>query len=207
MKKIIVASSVLLMSLWGSAQVSESSYEARSNVRVGKMRVSDFQAANARGAEMVNAIMPNNKPLSAADQQLFNQVALGGMRQLQVSQAVLAKATDEQVRLLAQSEVEEQTNVSAKLKEMASAKGASMPSQPDAETIALVNQIQGLSPAEVNQLYIRESGIRGHELLRSTMNTVRSTANDENMKALAKATLPVIKTHLKVSKQVESKMR
>lgn len=207
MKKIIVASSVLLMSLWGSAQVSESSYEARSNVRVGKMRVSDFQAANARGAEMVNAIMPNNKPLSAADQQLFNQVALGGMRQLQVSQAVLAKATDEQVRLLAQSEVEEQTNVSAKLKEMASAKGASMPAQPDAETIALVNQIQGLSPAEVNQLYIRESGIRGHELLRSTMNTVRSTANDDNMKALAKATLPVIKTHLKVSKQVDSKMR
>lgn len=206
MKKIILASSVLLLSLCGKAQMSESSHEARSDARVGKMRVTDFQEANARGAQMVMAITPDNKPLSATDQQLFNQVALGGMRQLKVSQAVLAKATDEQVRTLAQSEVEEQTTVAAKLKEIATAKGASMPAEPDAETVALVSQIQSLTPGEVNLLYIRESGIKGHELLKQTMSTVKGNAADNNMKALAKATLPVIKTHLKVSKQVQDKM-
>ena len=194
------------MSLSMSAQTSESSYEARSDARVGKMRVSDFIEANAKGAEMVKAITPDSKPLSATDQQLFNQVALGGMRQLKVSQAVLAKATDEQVRTLAQSEVEEQTTISEKLKAMASAKNATMPTEPDAETVAMVNQVQRLSAAEVNMYYLQKSGIEGHELLKQTMNTVKGNAGDDNMKALAKATLPVIKTHLKVSKQAKNKL-
>lgn len=206
MKKTIIASAALLLSIYGSAQVSESSYEARSDARVGKMLVSEFQQANAKGAEMVKAIIPDSKPLSATDQQLFNKVALGGMRQLKVSQAVLAKATDEQVKILAQSEVEEQTTLSAKLKEIAAAKGISLPADPDAETNALANQVQNLSATDVNLFYIRESGIKGHEMLKETMSTVKGDANDDNMKALAKATLPVIKTHLKVSKQVEDKL-
>jgi len=207
MKKLLLASSVLVMSLCGAAQVSEGSYQARSDARVGKMRVSDFMETNAKGSQMVMAITPNSEQLSSADQQLFNQVALGGMRQLKISQAVLSKATDEQVRLLAQSEVEEQTTVSAKLKELASAKGASMPTEPDAETVALVNQVNNMSGAEVNRFYIEQSGVRGHELLQETMRTVRSNADDDNMKDLAKATLPVIKTHLKVSKQIHNKMK
>lgn len=206
MKKLLSIGVMMCIGLAAMAQTSESAYQAKSDARIGKMRVSDFMELNAKGAQMVNAITPDSKPLSEVDMQLFTQVALGGMRQLLVSQAVLAKATNEQVRMLAQSEVEEQTTVSNKLKQIASAKGAAMPQQPDAETTALVNSIQGMSADEVNLFYLRESGIKGHELLRSTMNTVRSNADDDALEALAKATLPVIKTHLKVSKKVEGQL-
>jgi putative membrane protein len=60
------------------------------------------------------------------------------MRQLAISQAVLNKATNEQVRMLAQSEVEEQTNLSKKLTEIAQAKGITLPTDLDAQTQTLL---------------------------------------------------------------------
>jgi putative membrane protein len=52
---------------------------------------------------------------------------MGGIRQLAISQAVLDKVTDEEVRMLAQSGVDEQTNIAAKLRQVAAAKGITMP--------------------------------------------------------------------------------
>ncbi|HEX2533067.1 MAG TPA: DUF4142 domain-containing protein [Chitinophagaceae bacterium] len=187
-------------------QTSESTNEARSSMRLGRMTVSAFQEINAKGTQMVNAIRPSSGTLSAADLALLQQVAMGGMRQLAISQAVLGKATNEQVRLLAQSEVEEQTNVAAKLKEIAAAKGASLPDAPDAATTALVARINNASAEEVNMLYLQEGGINGHMLLQETMKTVNRNAADDDLEDLAEATLPVIKTHLKVSRKVQKAM-
>ncbi len=109
--------------------------------------------------------------------------------------------------MLAASEVEEQTNVSAKLKEMAAAKGVTLPDAPDAATQALVTQVQGLSGTDVDAFYIREGGIKGHELLQKTMQMVNAKAQDADLKKLATATLPVIRTHLSVSKDERTMMQ
>jgi putative membrane protein len=204
MKKLMAIGAAVCMSIAAMAQTSEGNYEARTDARVGNMSVSDFVQLNERGAQMVNKIRPDKKQLSAADQQLFIQVANGGMRQLMLSQAVLGKATDEQVRLLAQSEVEEQTTVAAKLQQIATAKGLTVPERPDAETETLVSSIGEMSADEVNAFYIRESGVKGHELLRETMTTVKANAKDRSLRALANATLPVIETHLQVSQAVHA---
>lgn len=203
MKKLMAIGAAICLSFAATAQTSEGNYEARADARVGDMAVSDFMKINENGAKMVTKIRPDNRQLSEADQQLFTQVANGGRRQLMVSQAVLGKATDEQVKLLAQSEVEEQTNVAAKLKEIAAAKGTTVPESPDAETEALVNSIGNMTADEVNAFYIRESGVKGHELLKETMTSVQANARDKSLKALAKATLPVIETHLQVSQVIQ----
>lgn len=174
---------------------------------VGKMKVSAFNNLNAQGAKMVKAIKPTKAALSNSDQSLFMQVAMGGQKQLAISQAVLNKATDEQVKLLAQSEVEEQTTVAAKLTEMATAKGVTLPAGPDATAEGLLSQISGLSGAEVDAFYIAQSGIKGHQELQATMTKVNKTAKDLGLKALATATLPVIRLHLKVSTDVQTSMK
>ncbi len=174
--------------------------------RIGNMSVTSFQEVNAKGTQLVNAIAPTPGKLSAADQALFNQVAMGGMRQLAISQAVVGKASSSSVKLLAQSEVDEQTTIAAKLKEVAAAKGATLPTDIDPAVTALVQSINNSSGTQVDALYLDEGGIRGHELLETTMKTVRRTADDASMKALAVATLPVIKTHLKVSKKERKRM-
>lgn len=207
MKKLILSLVTAgLFSLGAVAQTSESAYMAKAPERVGNMRSTKFQMVNDEGARKVRAIEPSSTALSITDQSLLNQIAMGGMRQLAISQAVLAKATDPEVRMLAQSEVEEQTLLSSKLKEIAAAKGATLPTSPDAETMALVEKIQSSSAEEVNRMYLAEGGVKGHVLLKSTMKTVKDDTDDDTLKMLAKATLPVIKTHLKVAEKSLDKM-
>jgi putative membrane protein len=204
--KLASVTAALFISLTMTAQQSESSNQAKGTTRIGRISLVAFNQINANGTRMVNAIKPTSAKLSAADLALFNKVALGGMRQLMISQAVLAKANDEQVRLLAQSEVEEQTTLSNKLKETAQAKGLTMPDAPDAETQALIERINGMSAEEANAIYLQEGGVKGHQMLQSTMTTVQRSAKDATMKRLATATLPVIRTHLTVAKDVQNMM-
>ncbi|HEX8314317.1 MAG TPA: DUF4142 domain-containing protein, partial [Flavisolibacter sp.] len=69
---------------------------------------------------------------------------------------------------------------------------------------ALVSQAQNLSGAELDMFYLNEGGINGHQLLQTTMLTVSKNAKDASLKKLAAATLPVIRTHLTVSKDVKA---
>lgn len=202
MKKIFFAvAMVIATGFAGSAQINTDQPD-----RIGNMKTAKFQNKNAKGGQKVSSIKPSDGTATETDKQLMMQVAMGGMKQLMVSQAVLAKATNPKVKLLAQSEVEEQTGVSNKLKELASAKGVTLPSAPDAETQKLVAQAQSLSGTQLDQFYLNESGVKGHQELEATMNTVSSTATLKEMRQLAGATLPVIRMHLEVSQQEVSKM-
>ncbi|RIV19759.1 DUF4142 domain-containing protein [Fibrisoma montanum] len=177
-----------------------SSMRSGGTTSIGKYSPSEFDSKNKQGAQAVAAVNATNAPLSQADQDLMKQVAMGGMMQLQVSQLAVDKASSEDVRKLAQAEVEEQTGLSAKLKEIASAKGVTLPTTPDAETQAMLTKMQGLSGAEFDRQYVQQSGVNGHEKLDRVMSKVESDAKDQSLKNLAKAAHPLVKTHLQVSR-------
>jgi len=174
--------------------------------RIGNMSVTEFNNLNTNGSQMVKAITPTRGTMSQSDQQLLIQVASGVQRQLAISQAVLEKLTNPQVKMLAASEVEEQTGVAAKLKEIATAMGLTLPANADSSGQNIKSQIQNLSGNQLDSYYLNEGGIRGHELLQQTMTMVNSTAKDPSLKQLATATLPVIRTHLTVSRDIRSSM-
>ncbi|HEX8357106.1 MAG TPA: DUF4142 domain-containing protein [Segetibacter sp.] len=207
MRKIMFLFSLsLLMGLTTIAQSEATANVSMKAGMVGKMSKTAFNTLNAKGAAMVKAIKPTKTALSEDDNALMMQVAMGGQKQLAISQAVLGKTTNAQVKLLAQSEVEEQTTISAKLKQVATAKGITLPAAPDAAVEGLVSQAGSLSGAELDAFYIAQGGIKGHQELQETMTTVNKTAKDPALKALAAATLPVIRVHLKVSQDVQTSM-
>ena len=203
-KTFFLFSLSLLAGFMTMAQVDSSASSSMETGTIGKMKVAAFNSLNAKGAAMVSAIKPTKAALSAADNDLLMQVAMGGQKQLVVSQAALSKVTNPQVKLLAQSEVDEQTNVAAKLKEVATAKGVTLPAETNAAADSLLTQMNSLSGAELDAFYVAQSGIKGHQELLATMTTVNKTAKDLALKALAKATLPVIRLHLKVSTDVHT---
>lgn len=173
---------------------------------VGKESKSEFDRMNKKGAADVAAIQPSSAKLSSADQALMMEVAKGGMMQLEVSKVAVQKASNGEVRQLAQAEVEEQTGLSAKLKEIAQAKGVTLPSTPDAETQAMVTKMQAASGMAFDRMYATESGVKGHEKLDTVMSKVKSSASDGNLKSVEQAAHPLVKAHLKVSREIVAKM-
>ena len=173
---------------------------------IGNMSRADFDRRNQEGNAAVAAIRPTSTPLSKSDQKLLVQMALGGMTQLRASQAALGRLQRDDVRVLAQSEVEEQTSVSAKIQEIARAKGMTLANDSGAATTQMLDRMQGMSGADLDRHYTRASGVNGHEKLMKTGEKIMAKAQDPALKALAAATAPVIRMHMEVSQQVLSKM-
>jgi putative membrane protein len=174
---------------------------------IGKLEMSEFTSINKEAQSTIAAIKPTDAPLSSADQKLMTQVAMGGMMQLQISEVAVKMATSPEVKAIAEAEVAEQAGLATKLKEISAAKKMSLPSEPDAKTQKMVEKLQGMSGAEFDRAYLKESGVAGHEMLNKTMQTVSSTATDPALKAIATASLPLIKTHLQVAQDQLSAMK
>ena len=184
-----------------------SSNMAMGSGMIGNITVEEFNRQNAQGAAAVAAITPDSKPLSKEDQKLMMEVAMGGMMQLQVSQAALPKLNGDEAKLLAQSEIDEQTGLGNKLKEIAQAKGMTMPAMTaDNKTQELITKMNGMSGSQLDAFYVKESGVKGHEKLDKVMNKVATKAADSNLKAVESAAHPLVRTHLQVSQAVVSKM-
>ncbi|WP_080241268.1 DUF4142 domain-containing protein [Spirosoma rigui] len=209
MKKSVMALGVvIILSATGASFAQQNSGMAASGTAgmVGRESKSEFDRMNKKGAADVAAIRATSAKLSSADQSLMLEVAKGGMKQLEMSKVAVQKAGNEAVRQLAQAEVAEQTGLSAKLKEIAQAKGVSLPSAPDAETQAALTRLQGVSGAAFDRMYVTESGVKGHEKLDSVMGKVESSAADANLKSIAQAAHPLVKNHLNVSRDIMTKM-
>jgi putative membrane protein len=168
--------------------------------KVGKVAPTEFKKINAEAGAKLAAIKPTSDPLSNADGALLIEMALGGMMQLEMSRAALAKATSGDVRAIAHAEVEEQTGLAAKLKEIATAKSAQIPDAPDEKTKKAVEKLDAKTGAAFDKDYLQESGVDGHQMLQKTMEKVQSKAADATLKLVASTALPLIQKHLEVSK-------
>lgn len=174
---------------------------------IGNISMEEFMRINAEGGAKVAAITPTSAPLSRDDQKMMLEVAMGGMMQLEVSRAALGKVTSPEARTLAQAEVEEQTALGEKLKEIAAAKNVTLPTEPDSKTRSMIAKMQERSAGmDFDRYYVRESGVKGHEKLDKTMSKVQSRAADETLKTLAATALPLVRTHLQVSRAVVEQM-
>lgn len=174
--------------------------------KVGNESKAEFDRQNKQGAAAVQAIAPTSAKLSEADKKLMNEVAMGGMMQLELGRVAMQKATNPQTKALAQAEVTEQTGLSAKLKEIASAKGVTLPTSPDPQTKVILGKFSQASGVAFDKLYVTESGVKGHEKLDQVMTKVEASASDSNLKQLAKAAHPLVKTHLSVSRAIMTSM-
>ncbi len=171
------------------------------NGKIGDMTAAEWDKTNKAAGDKVDAIKPTSSALSAADQALMMEVAMGGMMQLEVSRVAMQKTADADVRAYAKAEVDEQTHLGAKLKEIAAAKKVTLPSEPDDMTQKMVAMLSGLAGAELDRTYLTEAGVKGHEKLQMVMNKVESQAADATLKTVAMTALPVIKLHLKTAKE------
>ena len=119
--------------------------------------------------------------------------------QLELSKVAVERSKSKDVKTIAAAEVAEQTVLAANLKEIADRGSQTLPISPDTKTAMLVEQLKKLSGEDFDKTYLKEVGVRGHEMLRATMSKVSSGASDSALKELASTALPLIETHLQVA--------
>ena len=166
---------------------------------MGKLDAEVFRKANEEAAAKVKALVPTQSSLSDDDKALVDEIALGGMMQLEASEYALEKSKSGDVRLIAEGEAAEQKGLAAKLKEFAAKKDIKLPNELNDKGRKLMADLKAAGD-DFDRVYLHESGVKGHEALKQTMTKVRDKATDTLLRSLAETALPLIEMHLTVSK-------
>jgi putative membrane protein len=173
---------------------------------LGKMGPEEFKKTNMEAGMKVKALTPDGKKLSDSDTDLLKEIAAGGMMQLEIAKVAVKMASSEDVKLIAEAEVAEQTALGDKVKEIAGSGGAALPENVDQKTTEMISMLKSKSGLELDKSYLKESGIHGHEILEKTMEKVSSKAENQTLKSLALTALPLIKSHLQIAKDEAADM-
>jgi putative membrane protein len=171
---------------------------------IGDMTPEAFAAVNSKGAAAISEIKVTSEPLTKSDEALLQQIANGGMMQLETSKVAQEMATRSDVKAFAVAEVKEQRGIGVKLQEIAEAKKIVLPADPDAQVVETVARLTALKGAAFDAAYVENIGVKGHENLKATMKRVQAEAKAPELLAISDAAAPVIAAHLQVA-QAEAK--
>jgi putative membrane protein len=187
--------------LWSSALgvIGSSLAVAKDDQRIGKLGPAEFKQANDLAGAKVKAITPSDAPLTEVDRQLVAKVAMAGLFQLSASTWALSKIQSTDIKAIAQAEIDEQTVLSDKLKELAAAKSFDLPKEPGGEQKKILNDLMEATEP-VDREYLKTIGVDGHQAIQTVMEEVRAKAQDATLKQLAATALPIIGVHLTVAR-------
>ncbi len=132
------------------------------------------------------------------------QMALGGMAfALATSQIALQRAENATVKTFAQLEAEEQ-QAFAQARQMAGLPVPS-PSMMDAQKQQMVQQLQSMSGAQFDRMYI-QGQLMGHQELLQLHQTLAQSGSTQADRMLATVAVPAIKSHLAMLQGIQQQM-
>ena len=150
--------------------------------------------------------LTSTAPLSAADKDFATKAAEGGMMEVELGQLAAAKATSQDVKDFGNRMVSDHGKASDELKALAAEKGVTLPAQPGAEEKKTSNDLSKKSGTGFDKAYMSDM-VKDHEKDAKEFEKASKDVQDPDLKNWAAKTLTVIQDHLKMAKQVASKLK
>ena len=141
--------------------------------------------------------------LSSADKKFIDKAAEGGMAEVQLGKLASEKAENSQVKQFGERMVKDHSAANDKLKQIASEKGVTPPSEMDASTKREYDRLSKLSGAQFDREYMTHM-VSDHEKDIKEFKSEEKSAKDADVKSFAQNTLPTLEEHLRLAKSAEA---
>lgn len=151
--------------------------------------------------------MNRNMKMSSADQKFMMMAATGGMAEVEMARLALEKSSSDAVKQYAQKMIDDHTAANNELMQVASMKGVMLPTQSDAKQMAMMMKMQKLSGMEFDMMYVKEAGVKGHETMEKLFMKESMSGKDMDAKAFAAKTLPTVRMHLQMARDMMMSMK
>jgi putative membrane protein len=166
--------------------------------------------ASAQGTSGSSAAAtPSNagaSSLAAADKGFVQKAAIGGMAEVEMGKLAQQKASNDQVKQFGARMAEDHSKANDELKQVASAKGMTLPSDLDAKHKNTMAKLQKLSGAQFDRAYMDEM-VADHKTDVSEFKKESSSGKDSDVKAFAAKTLPTLEDHLKMAQSTAAAVK
>lgn len=150
--------------------------------------------------------MSQSMMLNSMDKKFMMEAAMGGKAEVAMAQLALERSSSDSVKQYAQKMIDDHTKAGDELMQVASTKGSTLPTEPDAKHKALLAKMQGLSGAEFDSMYIKMGGVKDHESMEKLFMSESSKGKDADAKGFAAKTLPTVQEHLRMAREMTTSM-
>ena len=141
--------------------------------------------------------------MATEDQNFIQKAATGGLAEVSLGQQVSPKANGD-AKTFADKMVTDHGKANDELKQLASNKGVTLPTDTDQEHKDAAQKV--LSAKNVDKAYMDEM-VKDHDKDVKEFEDASKSAKDADLKAWIDKTLPVLKEHQKMAHDIKSKMK
>lgn len=145
--------------------------------------------------------------ISSMDQKFMMMAAKGGISEIEMARLALQKSSNDAVKQFAQKMIDDHTAAGDELKQLASTKGVTLPMAADAKQMATMAKMQKMSGMEFDMMYVKEAGIKGHQDMEKLFMKEAMSGKDMDTKAWASKTLPAVRMHLQMARELMMNMK
>lgn len=203
---ISILSALFLIGCADGSQNTSNSTTISRNSLSGANTSSMNSAMNSNTANS-NSMMNLNGTDTASSQDTFwTKAAQGGIAEVELSRVAAAKSQNADVKNYAQKMITDHTKANDELKTLAAKKNVTLPTETDAAHKAKLQELQNLSGAEFDREYVNTM-VDDHQKTVDLFEKQSNDNSDPDLKAFAAKTLPTLKSHLDMIKNIQGKMK
>ena len=142
--------------------------------------------------------------MATDDQNFIQKAATGGLAEVSLGQQVSPAAKNPDAKSFADKMVTDHSKANDELKQLASNKGISLPTDTDQEHKDAAQKV--MSAKDVDKAYIDEM-VKDHDKDVKEFEDASKSAKDADLKAWIDKTLPVLKEHQKMAHDINGKLK
>lgn len=140
--------------------------------------------------------------LSRADRKLIVDMAMASMAEIESARMAQTKTQNEQIKNFAQQMIDDHTRALNEVKQLAQARGVTVPTELDRMHKAKEDRMRALSGEAFDRAYMAQAGVSDHKKVHDKLRQAQMRAKDPEVKALVARTLPIVDQHLNSAEQL-----
>jgi predicted outer membrane protein len=190
----------------GSSVLSGFSPDARDRYQ-GKKEMRSYKPAALLAILMQAVLLMLSGCSPQLDSNKFLEKAMqDGMAEIQISHLALTKSADDDVKKFAQRMIEDHSQIDREIAQLVKERKANLPQEITTEQKVFQEELSRLSGYDFDKTFM-DHNVRDHEQDIKDFREQSEKGSDAGVKAFASRTLPVLETHLQLSKGVEVKVQ
>lgn len=193
MRSLLLLCSILSISILCGCETSTNQNQSTTN------------ANTSTNANATARTSPVTAPTQRSDTGFVNTVAMDGLAEVELGHLAMQKAKNPQVKQFAQRMVADHSKANAELKQLASNKNITLPAEPNAQQKADKDRLSKLSGPEFDREYMSLMSTAHDKAVAAFEDEARG-GNEADVKAWATKTLPTLKEHQTLAKQIAAKI-
>jgi len=164
------------------------------------------QNTRPTGTDPATAATTATPQLARGDRKFVEEAAVGGMTEIELGKLAQQKGANEQVKQFGAKLVEDHSKANDELKQIAQAKGVTVPAAPDKSHQKDIEKLSKLQGAEFDREFMAHM-VSDHRKDVKQFEKASTSAKDSDIKAFAGKTLPTLQEHLKVAQSVNDSVK